>query len=245
MVEFIDTDQNIYEKKIKDLEYLVLNQNKKNQFSFFTDLSEQKEVFEIRKAGLNILMSMKGDKKPVAFIEDCAVSLDHLAEYTARLNEIFKKYNTSGMFYAHASVGTLHVRPVLNMKSDQDIKNMRCISEEAFEMVKNYKGSHSGEHGDGIVRSEFHEMMFGKNITNAFEEIKDTFDNKNLLNPGKIVRPFKSNDRSLMRYKSDYQTENISTHYDWSNWGQFSEAIEMCNNNGACRKLDAGVMCPS
>ena len=90
MVEFIDTDQNIYEKKIKDLEYLVLNQNKKNQFSFFTDLSEQKEVFEIRKAGLNILMSMKGDKKPVAFIEDCAVSLDHLAEYTARLNEIFK-----------------------------------------------------------------------------------------------------------------------------------------------------------
>ncbi len=245
MVEFIDTDQNIYEKKIKDLEYLVLNQNKKNQFSFFTDLSEQKEVFEIRKAGLNILMSMKGDKKPVAFIEDCAVSLDHLAEYTARLNEIFRKYNTSGMFYAHASVGTLHVRPVLNMKSDQDIKNMRSISEEAFEMVKNYKGSHSGEHGDGIVRSEFHEMMFGKNITNAFEEIKDTFDNKNLLNPGKIVRPFKSNDRSLMRYKSDYQTENIITHYDWSNWGQFSDAIEMCNNNGACRKLDSGVMCPS
>ena len=224
MVEFIDTEQNVYEKKIKDLEYLVLNQNKKNQFSFFTNLSEQKEVFEIRKAGLNILMSMKGDKKPVAFIEDCAVSLDHLAEYTSRLNEIFKKYNTSGMFYAHASVGTLHVRPVLNMKSDQDIKNMRSISEEAFEMVKNYKGSHSGEHGDGIVRSEFHEMMFGKNITNAFEEIKDTFDNKNLLNPGKIVRPFKSNDRSLMRYKSDYQTENISTHYDWSNWGQIGRA---------------------
>ena len=129
MVEFIDTQQNVYEKKIKDLEYLVLNQNKKNQFSFFTNLSEQKEVFEIRKAGLNILMSMKGDKKPVAFIEDCAVSLDHLAEYTSRLNEIFKKYDTNGMFYAHASVGTLHVRPVLNMKSDQDIKNMRSISE--------------------------------------------------------------------------------------------------------------------
>ena len=140
-------------KKIKDLEYLVLNQNKKNQFSYYSNLSEQKEVFEIRKAGLNILMSMKGDKKPVAFIEDCAVSLDHLAEYTARLKEIFKKYNTSGMFYAHASVGTLHIRPVLNMKSDEDIKNMRSISEESFEIVKNYKGSHSGEHGDGIVRS--------------------------------------------------------------------------------------------
>ena len=245
MVEFIDTEKSVYEKKIKDLEYLVLNQNKKNEFSFYSDLSEQKEVFEIRKAGLNILMSMKGDRKPVAFIEDCAVSLEHLADYTARLKEIFKKYGTSGMFYAHASVGTLHVRPVLNMKSDKDIQNMRSISEEAFEMVKDYKGSHSGEHGDGIVRSEFHEMMFGKKITNAFEEIKDTFDSKNLLNPGKIVRPFKSNDRSLMRYKSGYQTENIDTHYDWSNWGQFSDAVEMCNNNGACRKLDSGVMCPS
>ncbi len=245
MVEFIDTEKSVYEKKIKDLEYLVLNQNKKNEFSFYSDLSEQKEVFEIRKAGLNILMSMKGDKKPVAFIEDCAVSLEHLADYTARLKEIFKKYGTSGMFYAHASVGTLHVRPVLNMKSDKDIENMRSISEEAFQMVKDYKGSHSGEHGDGIVRSEFHEMMFGKKIINAFEEIKDTFDSKNLLNPGKIVRPFKSNDRSLMRYKSGYQTENIDTHYDWSNWGQFSDAVEMCNNNGACRKLDSGVMCPS
>ncbi len=245
MVEFIDTEKSVYEKKIKDLEYLVLNQNKKNEFAYYSDLSEQKEVFEIRKAGLNILMSMKGDRKPVAFIEDCAVSLEHLADYTARLKEIFKKYGTSGMFYAHASVGTLHVRPVLNMKSDKDIQNMRSISEEAFEMVKDYKGSHSGEHGDGIVRSEFHEMMFGKKITNAFEEIKDSFDSKNLLNPGKIVRPFKSNDRSLMRYKSGYQTENIDTHYDWSNWGQFSDAVEMCNNNGACRKLDSGVMCPS
>jgi len=245
MVEFIDAEQSIYEKKIKDLEYLVLNQNKENQFSYYSNLDEQKEVFEIRKAGLNILMSMKGDKKPVAFIEDCAVSLNHLAEYTARLKEIFKKYNTSGMFYAHASVGTLHIRPVLNMKSDEDIKNMRSISEETFEMVKDYKGSHSGEHGDGIVRSEFHEMMFGKEITNAFEEIKDAFDSKNLLNPGKIVRPLKSNDRSLMRYKSGYQTQNISTNYDWSNWGQFSDAVEMCNNNGACRKLDSGVMCPS
>jgi Fe-S oxidoreductase len=245
MVEFIDTEQSVYEKKIKDLEYLVLDQNKDNQFSYYSNLDEQKEVFEIRKAGLNILMSMKGDKKPVAFIEDCAVSLNHLADYTAKLNEIFKKYNTSGMFYAHASVGTLHIRPVLNMKSDIDIKNMRSISEEAFEIVKEYKGSHSGEHGDGLVRSEFHEMMFGKKIINAFEEIKDTFDSKNLLNPGKIVRPYRSNDRSLMRYKSGYHAENISTHYDWSNWGQFSDAVEMCNNNGACRKLDSGVMCPS
>ena len=245
MVEFIDENLDLARSKLKDLESLVKTQNKKNNYKSYENLNDQKEIFEIRKAGLNILMSLKGDKKPVAFIEDCAVTLDHLADYTSRLKDVFAKYNTSGMFYAHASVGTLHVRPVLNMKSDQDIKNMKAIAEEAFEMVKEYRGSHSGEHGDGIVRSEFHEKMFGKKILNSFEQIKDTFDEKNLLNPHKIVRAYKSDDRSLMRYKSDYKTENISTHYDWSDWGQFSDAVEMCNNNGACRKLDSGVMCPS
>ena len=121
---------------------------------------------------------------------------------------------------------------------------MKAIAQEAFTMVKEYKGSHSGEHGDGIVRSEFHEMMFGKKIVGAFEEIKDTFDPKGLLNPGKIVRAFKSDDRTLMRYKPGYKAENISTHYDWSAWGQLSDAVEMCNNNGACRKLDSGSDVP-
>ena len=245
MVEFIDDNLDLAKSKLKDLESLVRNQNKNNNYNSYENLNDQKEIFEIRKAGLNILMSLKGDKKPVAFIEDCAVTLEHLADYTSKLKDIFAKYNTSGMFYAHASVGTLHVRPVLNMKSDQDIRNMRAIAEEAFDMVKKYRGSHSGEHGDGIVRSEFHEKMFGKKIINSFEQIKDSFDKNNLLNPHKIVRPYKSDDRSLMRYKYDYKAENISTHYDWSSWGQFSDAVEMCNNNGACRKLDSGVMCPS
>ena len=245
MVEFIDDDINLIKQKLKDLETLVKSDNSENDFAAHENLKDQKAIFEIRKAGLNILMSMKGDKKAVAFIEDCAVTLEHLADYTSGLKDVFKKYNTSGMFYAHASVGTLHVRPVLNMKTEEDVKNMRSIAEEAFTMVKKYKGSHSGEHGDGIVRSEFHEMMFGKKIVNAFEEIKDTFDPKGLLNPGKIVRAYKSDDRTKMRYKADYKAENISTHYDWSAWGQFSDAVEMCNNNGACRKLDSGVMCPS
>jgi len=131
------------------------------------------------------------------------------------------------------------------MKSEQDIKNMRSITEEAFQMIKEYKGSHSGEHGDGILRSEFHEMMFGKKLVNAFENVKDLFDQKSVFNPYKIVRSYKQNDRSLMRYKADYKAEKINTHYDWSNWGEFSDAVEMCNNNGACRKLDSGVMCPS
>ena len=245
MVEFIDDNLNEVKHKIKDLESLILSQNKNNVFSFYENLKDQNEIFEMRKAGLNILMSLKGDKKPVAFIEDCAISLDHLADYTTRLNEVFKKYNTSGMFYAHASVGTLHVRPIINMKSEQDIKNMRSITEEAFQMVKEYKGAHSGEHGDGILRSEFHEMMFGKKLVNAFESVKDLFDHKSIFNPHKIVRSYKQNDRSLMRYKADYKAEKINTHYDWSNWGEFSDAVEMCNNNGACRKLDSGVMCPS
>ena len=245
MVEFIDEDLDLARQKLKDLESLVKTDNVNNHFAAHENLQDQKAIFEIRKAGLNILMSMKGDKKAVAFIEDCAVTLEHLDDYTSKLKEIFRKYNTSGMFYAHASVGTLHVRPVLNMKTEEDVKNMKSIAEEAFALVKQYKGSHSGEHGDGIVRSEFHEMMFGKKIVSAFEEIKDTFDPKGLLNPGKIVRPFKSDDRSLMRYKPGYKAENITTHYDWSAWGQFSDAVEMCNNNGACRKLDSGVMCPS
>ena len=245
MVEFIDDNLSEVKHKIKDLESLILSQNKNNVFSFYENLKDQNEIFEMRKAGLNILMSLKGDKKPVAFIEDCAVSLDHLADYTTRLNEVFKKYNTSGMFYAHASVGTLHVRPIINMKSEQDIKNMRSITEEAFQIVKEYKGAHSGEHGDGILRSEFHEMMFGKKLVNAFESVKDLFDKKSVFNPHKIVRSYKQNDRSLMRYKADYKAEKINTHYDWSDWGEFSDAVEMCNNNGACRKLDSGVMCPS
>ena len=245
IVEFIDEDLDLARQKLKDLESLVKTDNADNHFAAHENLQDQKAIFEIRKAGLNILMSMKGDKKAVAFIEDCAVTLEHLDDYTSKLKEIFRKYNTSGMFYAHASVGTLHVRPVLNMKTEEDVKNMKSIAEEAFALVKQYKGSHSGEHGDGIVRSEFHEMMFGKKIVSAFEEIKDTFDPKGLLNPGKIVRPFKSDDRSLMRYKPGYKAENITTHYDWSAWGQFSDAVEMCNNNGACRKLDSGVMCPS
>ena len=120
----------------------------------------QKEIWELRKAGLNIMMSMKGDGKPISFIEDCAVRLEDLAEYTRRLTEIFEKNGTSGTWYAHASVGCLHVRPVLNLKQEVDVKKMRDIAEEAFAMVREYKGSHSGEHGDGLVRSEFHEAMF-------------------------------------------------------------------------------------
>ena len=116
---------------------------------------------DFRAAGLNVMMSMRDERKPVSFIEDCAVPLEHLADYTARLNDVFARNGTKGTFYAHALEGCLHVRPVLNLKLDLDLQRMRAIAEEAFAIVREYKGSHSGEHGDGIVRSEFHEMMFG------------------------------------------------------------------------------------
>ena len=148
----------------------------------------QAAITEVRTSGLNIMMSMKEEGKPVSFVEDCAVPLEHLADYTARLTAMFEKHGTRGTWYAHASVGCLHVRPVLNLRLDKDVKAMRAIAEEAFAMVREYKGSHSGEHGDGIVRSEFHEPMFGARLVRAFEEVKDRFDPKGLFNPGKIVR---------------------------------------------------------
>src|SRR5690606_26677431 len=159
-----------------------------------TDPVLQNQIAELRKSGLNIMMSMKTDGKPVSFVEDCAVELPDLAEYTAGLTGIFEKYGTKGTWYAHASVGCLHVRPVLNLKLEKDANTMRAIAEEAFAMVKEYKGSHSGEHGDGLVRSEFHEMMYGRKTVALFEEVKDTFDPQGIMNPGKIVRPPRMND---------------------------------------------------
>jgi FAD/FMN-containing dehydrogenase/Fe-S oxidoreductase len=225
----------------------------------------QAALWEVRKAGLNIMMSMKGDGKPVSFIEDCAVPLEHLADYTQRLTEVFAKHGTRGTWYAHASVGTLHVRPILDMRNDGAHK-MRAIAEEASAMVREYKGAYSGEHGDGLVRSEWVSWQFGPRLTKAFETIKDLFDPENRLNPGKIVRPSRMDDRSLFRFKPGYHGIDYKPALDWSAWnvqndprtealtdpgsggdptGGFAKATEMCNNNGHCRKFDAGTMCPS
>ena len=213
------------------------------------DPALQTAIAELRASGLNVMMSMKEQGKPVSFVEDCAVPLEHLADYTARLTKIFEKHGTRGTWYAHASVGCLHVRPVLNLRLEKDARAMRAIAEEAFEIVREYKGSHSGEHGDGLVRSEFHEPMFGRRLVRAFEEVKDRFDPEHLFNPGKIVRAPKFDDRQNFRYGPDYSAEDFEPVLDWRDYAGaaqgFQGAVEMCNNNGACRNLSGNVMCPS
>lgn len=225
----------------------------------------QKALWDVRKAGLNIMMSMKGNGKPVSFIEDCAVPLEHLAEYTDKLTEVFRRHGTEGTWYAHASVGTLHVRPILDMRRD-GAEKMRAIAEEAAALVREYKGAYSGEHGDGICRGEWVAWQFGGAINEAFREIKGLFDPDNLMNPGKIVDTPKMDDDRLFRFPKQYQTIPLAPVLDWSPWnvtrdpltgeqsapgtgtdttGGLASAVEMCNNNGHCRKFDAGTMCPS
>jgi len=234
------------------------------------DDAAQKSLWEVRKAGLNIMMSLKGDGKPVSFIEDCAVPLEHLAEYTDALTEVFTRHGTRGTWYAHASVGTLHVRPILDMRRD-GAKKMRAIAEEASALVRKYKGAFSGEHGDGLCRGEWIEWQFGPRLDEAFRSIKDVLDPNGLFNPGKIVDPPKMDDGALFRFPpaeapAPYRTIALVPVLDWSAWnvqndprteaigapgtggdstGGFAKAVEMCNNNGHCRKFDAGTMCPS
>jgi FAD/FMN-containing dehydrogenase/Fe-S oxidoreductase len=257
LVEFGEDDQDENLRRLKQLSELMGDLGygfdrpgaKQGGVVEILDPALQTAITDVRTSGLNIMMSMKDEGKPVSFVEDCAVPLEHLAEYTSRLTDVFEKHGTRGTWYAHASVGCLHVRPVLNLRLDKDVKAMRAIAEEAFAMVRDYKGSHSGEHGDGIVRSEFHEFMFGKRLVRAFEEVKTRFDPTGLFNPGKIVHAPKFDDRNYFRFKPGYRGEAMTTQLDWSAWpgsgGGFQGAVEMCNNNGACRKIEGGVMCPS
>ncbi len=273
LVEFANEDKAVALRQLNDLDVLMADLGLPGSVVRMDDAKAQSALWEVRKAGLNIMMSLKGDGKPVSFIEDCAVPLEHLADYTAQLTDVFAKHGTQGTWYAHASVGTLHVRPILDMRRD-GAQKMRAIAEEAGALVRRYKGAFSGEHGDGLVRSEWVEWQFGRKITHAFERVKEAFDPGNRMNPGKIVDCSKMDDASLFRFKPGHTAAPITTGLDWSAWNVqndpstkgdpgtfgiavtapgsggdpsqgFSKAIEMCNNNGHCRKFDAGTMCPS
>jgi len=253
LVEFAGEDKAAQIAKLRRLVELMADLGLPGSVVEVVDDGLQRAFWEVRKAGLNIMMSMKGEGKPVSFIEDCAVPLEHLAEYTRRLTDVFTKHGTRGTWYAHASVGTLHVRPILNMKEGGALQ-MRAIAEEACALVREYKGAYSGEHGDGLVRSQWIEPVIGPRLMRALEEIKDLFDPRGLMNPGKIVRAPRQDDRTLHRYRPGYQAARIDTALDWSAWdagdrtdgaGGLGGVSEMCNNNGHCRKFDAGTMCPS
>jgi FAD/FMN-containing dehydrogenase/Fe-S oxidoreductase len=274
MVEFTGDDRQSVLARLKDLVALMGDLGSPGSVVEVPDVGTQKELWEVRKAALNIMMSLKGDGKPVSFIEDCAVPLLHLAEYTDALSEVFAKYGTHGTWYAHASVGTLHVRPILDMRRDGSnggAAKMRVIAEEASALVRKYKGAYSGEHGDGLCRGEWIEWQFGAAINDAFRSIKQHLDPIGLFNPGKIVDTPRMDEISLFRFPppsapKPYRTVSIEAALDWSAWnvqndamseatsppgtggdttGGFAKAVEMCNNNGHCRKFDAGTMCPS
>jgi FAD/FMN-containing dehydrogenase/Fe-S oxidoreductase len=265
LVEFSGESQAPLLDKLKALEELMGDLGLPGTVVKMPDANLQKNLWEVRKAGLNIMMSLKGDGKPVSFIEDCAVPLESLAEYTQALTDVFSKYGSRGTWYAHASVGTLHVRPILDMRRD-GAQKMRAVAEEASELVRKYKGAYSGEHGDGLCRGEWISWQFGPKITEALSEIKYAFDPKGLFNPGKIINPPKMDDVSNFRFPPSYKVIPLQPALDWSAWNVqndpvteqttapgtggdpamgLAKAVEMCNNNGHCRKFDAEVMCPS
>jgi FAD/FMN-containing dehydrogenase/Fe-S oxidoreductase len=274
LVEFSGDDKEALSRKLPDLVALMGDLGLPGSVVRMTDDAQQRALWEVRKAGLNIMMSLKGDGKPVSFIEDCAVPLEHLASYTDALTEVFAKHGTHGTWYAHASVGTLHVRPILDLRQggpEGGAAKMRAIAEEAAELVRKYKGAYSGEHGDGLCRGEWIEWQFGPAIYQAFRAIKRELDPINLFNPGKIIDPPRMDDASLFRFPPPtaprpYRTITLTPVLDWTAWnvqndpvteattppgsggdptGGFAKAVEMCNNNGHCRKFDAGTMCPS
>ncbi|KAA0890314.1 FAD-binding and (Fe-S)-binding domain-containing protein [Pusillimonas sp. ANT_WB101] len=270
LVEFSGNSKEDLLLKLNQLDELMGDLGLPRMMVEMAEETAQKNLWAVRKAGLNIMMSLKGDGKPISFIEDCAVPLEHLAEYTDALTEVFAKHGSRGTWYAHASVGTLHVRPILDMRTDGAAK-MRLIAEETAALVRKYKGAFSGEHGDGLCRGEWIEWQFGPAINDAFRSIKNKLDPINLFNPGKIIDPPRMDDGSLFRFAppsapKPYGRIPIATSLDWSEWnvqadpltevttapgtggdetGGFAKAIEMCNNNGHCRKFDAGTMCPS
>ncbi len=209
------------------------------------DPDAQAAIWGVRRAGLSIVMSMKGDRKPVSIVEDCALPLPALAEFGAAVEEIFARHGTSATWYAHASVGCLHVRPSLNMKDAGDIATFRGVAEEVLREAVRLGGSWSGEHGDGILRSEFIEPLLGRRLARAFGEVKEAFDPTGMMNPGKIAAAPRMDDRELFRYGPRYEVKPLPVAMDWSAQGGFTRAVEACNNNGACRKMDPDVMCPS
>ena len=208
-----------------------------------TDPAKQADIWGVRKEALGILMSVKGDHKPIAFVEDPAVPIEKMGAFLKGFRGILEKYDAHGGYYGHVSVGCLHVRPMINMKERSEVRKMAAIADEVFALVMDHGGSMSGEHGDGIARSKYNRWLFGEAIYRGFLELKNAFDPDNILNPGKVVNAPELTEN--LRWGGDYRTIPIETKLDFSNEGGFARAVEMCNGAGVCRKRAVGAMCPS
>ena len=207
------------------------------------DAASQANIWKVRKAGQGLLIGMVGDRKPITFVEDTAVSPEKLPAYVARFREIVKEHDTTAAFYAHASVGCLHIRPLIDLKQPSEVRKMRSLAEAVSGLVLEFGGALSGEHGDGLLRSPFNQKMFGPQLYEAFRQVKRVFDPEGLMNPGKIVdaAPMTEN----LRITPAPPVEVGQTRFDYSRQGGFARAVQMCSGVGACRQRTEGTMCPS
>ena len=244
LVEFVGSESEL-QAKVRDLRAHLRRLGFHGAVTVAETAAQQDDVWTVRKAGLGLMMSERSEAKPVSFIEDGAVPVEHLADYISDVERIIHDNGTTYAIYAHASAGCLHIRPLINLKSLKGRGQYRAIADAVAETVMKYQGTITGEHGQGLVRSEFSEYLFGAELLGAFREVKRAFDPANMMNPGKIVdaRPMDSAD--LLRYSPDYRTIEVDTRYDWSADNGFAGAVEMCNGAGVCRKEGAGTMCPS
>jgi len=212
------------------------------------DKNQQDQIWKARKVGLGILQSIRGDAKPTTFIEDAAVPVKHLASYALEIKRFANEIGVGSIaFYAHASAGCLHIRPQVNLKNENGLKQMRLLAEKSLELVLKFGGTTSGEHGEGISRGEFMKQLYGPELTEAFRQVKEAFDPDCLFNPGKIINPPPMDSSHLLRYGPDYRAlhKPQKTLLDFRNDQGFDRAVEMCNGASICRQLEGGVMCPS
>jgi len=212
-------------------------------YPIFQEGQSYEDVWVIRKKGLGLMLGVKGPKTPLAFIEDSGIPTKHLPAYIDRVLKVCKKHGTEAAMYAHASVGVIHVRPILDLRLAEDIERFKRISEDTFDLVKEYGGSWSGEHGDGLVRSYKLPEFFGPRVYGALKEVKQLFDPENLMNPGKIIDA-QAIDENL-RYGTVYKDSKVETFFKYEEDGSFHNAVHQCTGVGECRRLQGGTMCPS
>jgi FAD/FMN-containing dehydrogenase/Fe-S oxidoreductase len=243
MVEFMGDDPAEVSARVYDLKRRLSSNPGLTAAVPALEAGPRDKLWNLRSAAMPILYGMPGDAKPVTFVEDAAVDPARLPAFARQFRALLQAHGTDGAFYGHASVGCLHIRPVLNLKDPNDVVRMRKITEEVTDLVLEYGGSLSGEHGDGYVRSEWNRKMFGPVVYEAFRAVKRAFDPRGLLNPGKVVDAPPMTEQ--LRYAPPYRPADPPTVFDFGNQGGFTRAVELCNGNGACRKQAGGTMCPS